>query len=102
MSSFKCEKCKREFATQADLDEHHRIYFYSDGMDLMAPHDLAHLEQVVSFLLYSKKILKKDMSEIYKEYSILERKYHDLLDVKNKPLSVAPTEQKQLLECAIA
>jgi len=67
-------------------------------MDPEAPHDLEHLEQTVSYLIYSRDLVQKSQNEIYKEYSILEKKYHDILDNKNKPTPVIPNKQKQLLE----
>jgi hypothetical protein len=34
----------------------------------------------ISYLFYVNKLLEKSTAEIYREYSLLERKYHDLLD----------------------
>jgi len=75
-----CLKCKREFPTQADLEKHLKVFAYSDSTDPQTPHDLEHLEQTVSYLLYSRDLIQKSCNEIYQEYGILERKFHGLLD----------------------
>lgn len=102
MTVFRCKKCNCEFATQEDLDNHFKIYFYSDGMDAAAKHDLASLEQTVSYLIYSRELVEKAKNEIYQEYGRLEREYHRLLDGKSKPLPIVQTEQKRLLEVVVS
>lgn len=82
--SFICDRCKRVFQTQAELDEHERIYFYVDGMNANATHNLSELEKTVSYLNYIKKRNEESNRTIWQHYSILERKYLQLLGVLNK------------------
>jgi hypothetical protein len=81
---FICDRCKRVFQTQQELDEHERIYFYVDGMNAKAAHNLAELEETVVYLYGARKREQESNRTIWKYYSELERKYLQLLGVLGK------------------
>lgn len=89
---FNCKKCKRSFESQKELDEHLRIYGYTEN------HDLAGLEETVSYLLYTQKIDRNNNAAIYKFYDELERKFYRLVEThKVESVPESKLEQVKLL-----